>query len=106
MQWRQKDVEDDWASKNVVNDSQLIVSGTPTYVAYEIKVQAFNNYGNAPEPTVVIGYSGEDSEWILRMFPWILFFVFDQMGLKEKGLSKFKMLNFFNTCPCVFVFFV
>ncbi|XP_032444842.1 neuronal cell adhesion molecule a isoform X14 [Xiphophorus hellerii] len=60
VQWRQKDVEDDWASKNVVNDSQLIVSGTPTYVAYEIKVQAFNNYGNAPEPTVVIGYSGED----------------------------------------------
>ncbi|XP_027899038.1 neuronal cell adhesion molecule a isoform X14 [Xiphophorus couchianus] len=60
VQWRQKDVEDDWASKNVVNDSQLIVSGTPTYVAYEIKVQAFNNYGNAPEPTVVTGYSGED----------------------------------------------
>ncbi|XP_043963820.1 neuronal cell adhesion molecule a isoform X17 [Gambusia affinis] len=60
VQWRQKDVEDDWTSKNVVNDSQLIVSGTPTYVAYEIKVQAFNNYGNAPEPTVVIGYSGED----------------------------------------------
>ncbi|PWA26113.1 hypothetical protein CCH79_00015210 [Gambusia affinis] len=61
VQWRQKDVEDDWTSKNVVNDSQLIVSGTPTYVAYEIKVQAFNNYGNAPEPTVVIGYSGEDT---------------------------------------------
>ncbi|XP_054910742.1 neuronal cell adhesion molecule a isoform X6 [Poeciliopsis prolifica] len=60
VQWRQKDVEDDWTSKNVVNDSQLVVSGTPTYVAYEIKVQAFNNYGNAPEPTVVIGYSGED----------------------------------------------
>ncbi|XP_014825975.1 PREDICTED: neuronal cell adhesion molecule isoform X4 [Poecilia mexicana] len=60
VQWRQKDVEDDWTSKNVLNDSQLIVSGTPTYVAYEIKVQAFNNYGNAPEPTVVIGYSGED----------------------------------------------
>ncbi|XP_008399236.1 neuronal cell adhesion molecule a isoform X7 [Poecilia reticulata] len=60
VQWRQKDVEDDWTSKNVLNDSQLIVSGTPTYVAYEIKVQAFNNYGNAPEATVVTGYSGED----------------------------------------------
>ncbi|KAM4712389.1 neuronal cell adhesion molecule a isoform 2-T2 [Anableps anableps] len=60
VQWRQKDVEDDWTSKNVGNTSQYIVTDTPTYVPYEIKVQAFNNYGNAPEPTVVIGYSGED----------------------------------------------
>ncbi|MEQ2206493.1 hypothetical protein XENOCAPTIV_030132, partial [Xenoophorus captivus] len=60
VQWRQKDVEDDWTSKNVVNVSQLIVSGTPTYVPYEIKVQAFNDYGNGPEPAVVIGFSGED----------------------------------------------
>ncbi|XP_047245990.1 neuronal cell adhesion molecule a isoform X4 [Girardinichthys multiradiatus] len=60
VQWRQKDVEDDWTSKNVVNVSQLIVFGTPTHVPYEIKVQAFNDYGNGPEPAVVIGFSGED----------------------------------------------
>ncbi|XP_034718785.1 neuronal cell adhesion molecule a isoform X11 [Etheostoma cragini] len=58
--WRQKDVEEDWSSKTVANVSQFIVSGTPTYVPYEIKVQAINDYGSGPEPEVVIGYSGED----------------------------------------------
>uniref|UniRef100_A0A3Q3H0L2 Neural cell adhesion molecule L1 n=1 Tax=Kryptolebias marmoratus TaxID=37003 RepID=A0A3Q3H0L2_KRYMA len=58
VQWRQKDLEEDWTSKNVA-DSQLVVSGTPIYALYEIKVQAFNNYGNGPEPEVVTGYSGE-----------------------------------------------
>ncbi|XP_041833048.1 neuronal cell adhesion molecule a isoform X2 [Melanotaenia boesemani] len=58
--WRQKDVEKDWSSKNVVNDSQLVISETQTYVPYEVKVQAFNDYGNGPDPEVVIGYSGED----------------------------------------------
>ncbi|XP_044041645.1 neuronal cell adhesion molecule a isoform X2 [Siniperca chuatsi] len=60
VQWRQKDMDEDWSSKNVANVSQFIVSGTPTYVPYEIKVQALNYYGNGPEPEVVIGYSGED----------------------------------------------
>ncbi|XP_035985379.1 neuronal cell adhesion molecule isoform X2 [Fundulus heteroclitus] len=60
VQWRQKDVEDDWTSKNVGNVSKLIIPGTPTYVPYEIKVQAFNDYGNGPEPSVVVGFSGED----------------------------------------------
>ncbi|XP_032360957.1 neuronal cell adhesion molecule a isoform X12 [Etheostoma spectabile] len=60
VQWRQKDVEEDWSSKTVANVSQFVVSGTPTYVPYEIKVQAINDYGSGPEPEVVIGYSGED----------------------------------------------
>uniref|UniRef100_A0A673BRE0 Neural cell adhesion molecule L1 n=1 Tax=Sphaeramia orbicularis TaxID=375764 RepID=A0A673BRE0_9TELE len=60
VQWRQKDVDEDWSSKTVANVSQFVVSGTPTYVLYEIKVQALNDYGNGPEPEVVIGYSGED----------------------------------------------
>ncbi|XP_041820034.1 neuronal cell adhesion molecule a isoform X2 [Chelmon rostratus] len=60
VQWRQKDVDEDWSSKNVANVSQFVVSGTPTYVPYEIKVQALNDYGNGPEPEVVVGYSGED----------------------------------------------
>ncbi|XP_008277133.1 neuronal cell adhesion molecule a [Stegastes partitus] len=60
VQWRQKDVEENWSSKNVANVSQFIVSGTPTYVPYEIKVQALNDYGNGPDPEVVTGYSGED----------------------------------------------
>uniref|UniRef100_A0A3Q1FT36 Neural cell adhesion molecule L1 n=1 Tax=Acanthochromis polyacanthus TaxID=80966 RepID=A0A3Q1FT36_9TELE len=60
VQWRQKDVEENWSSKNVANVSQYVVSGTPTYVPYEIKVQALNDYGSGPDPEVVIGYSGED----------------------------------------------
>ncbi|XP_018540693.1 neuronal cell adhesion molecule a isoform X5 [Lates calcarifer] len=60
VQWRQKDMDDEWSSKNVANVSQFIVSGTPTFVPYEIKVQALNDYGSGPEPEVVTGYSGED----------------------------------------------
>ncbi|XP_073336626.1 neuronal cell adhesion molecule a isoform X1 [Pagrus major] len=60
VQWRQKDVDEDWSSKTVANASQFVVSGTPTYVPYEIKVQALNDYGNGPEPKAVTGYSGED----------------------------------------------
>uniref|UniRef100_A0A669DC20 Neural cell adhesion molecule L1 n=1 Tax=Oreochromis niloticus TaxID=8128 RepID=A0A669DC20_ORENI len=60
VQWRQKDVEKEWSAQNVANVSQWVVSGTPTYVPYEIKVQAFNDYGVGPEPEVAIGYSGED----------------------------------------------
>jgi len=62
VQWRQKDVDGDWSSKTVANVSQFVVSGTPTYIPYEIKIQALNDYGNAPEPDVTVGYSGEDCE--------------------------------------------
>lgn len=62
VQWRQRHVEEDWSSRTVVNASQFVVTGTPTFVPYEIKVQAFNDYGNGPEPEVVVGYSGEDRE--------------------------------------------
>lgn len=55
-------MDEDWSSKNVANVSQFVVSGTPTYVPYEIKVQAVNDYGSGPEPEAVIGYSGEDCE--------------------------------------------
>uniref|UniRef100_A0A3Q3IKJ0 Neural cell adhesion molecule L1 n=1 Tax=Monopterus albus TaxID=43700 RepID=A0A3Q3IKJ0_MONAL len=60
VQWRQKDVEEAWSSKNVVNASQFVVTGTPTFVPYEIKVQASNDYGSGPEAEVVTGYSAED----------------------------------------------
>ncbi|XP_054480200.1 neuronal cell adhesion molecule a isoform X2 [Anoplopoma fimbria] len=60
VQWRQIDVDEDWSSKNVANVSEFVVTGTPIYVPYEVKVQALNDYGSGPEPEVVIGYSGED----------------------------------------------
>ncbi|XP_053717703.1 neuronal cell adhesion molecule a isoform X1 [Synchiropus splendidus] len=59
--WRQMDVDQQWASTTVANTSEYIVTGTATYVPYEIKVQALNDYGNGPEPSVVTGYSGEDA---------------------------------------------
>uniref|UniRef100_A0A667Y1Y1 Neural cell adhesion molecule L1 n=1 Tax=Myripristis murdjan TaxID=586833 RepID=A0A667Y1Y1_9TELE len=60
IEWRQKDVDQDWSSESVANVTQFVVSGTPTFVPYEIKVQAVNDYGSGPEPEVVTGYSGED----------------------------------------------
>lgn len=55
-------MDEDWSSKTVANASQFVVSGTPTYVPFEIKVQSLNDYGNGPEADVVTGYSGEDCE--------------------------------------------
>ncbi|XP_055767761.1 neuronal cell adhesion molecule-like isoform X10 [Salvelinus fontinalis] len=60
VNWRQKDVEEDWSSETVANASKYVVSGTPTFVPYEVKVQAVNDYGNGPAPEAVEGYSGED----------------------------------------------
>ncbi|XP_029603034.1 neuronal cell adhesion molecule isoform X14 [Salmo trutta] len=60
VNWRQKDVEEDWSSETVANASKYVVSGTPTFVPYEVKVQAVNEYGNGPAPEAVVGYSGED----------------------------------------------
>uniref|UniRef100_A0A8C7L8U6 Neuronal cell adhesion molecule n=1 Tax=Oncorhynchus kisutch TaxID=8019 RepID=A0A8C7L8U6_ONCKI len=60
VNWRQKDVEEDWLSETVANTSKYVVSGTPTFVPYEVKVQAVNDYGNGPAPEAVVGYSGED----------------------------------------------
>ncbi|XP_018602887.1 neuronal cell adhesion molecule a isoform X12 [Scleropages formosus] len=60
VMWRQKDVETDWNSVRVANVSKFVVSGTKTFVPYEVKVQAVNDYGSSPEPEAVLGYSGED----------------------------------------------
>ncbi|XP_032944123.1 neuronal cell adhesion molecule isoform X9 [Rhinolophus ferrumequinum] len=60
VSWRQKDGDDEWTSVVVANVSKYIVSGTPTFVPYLIKVQALNDMGFAPEPAAVLGHSGED----------------------------------------------
>nr|XP_034369630.1 neuronal cell adhesion molecule isoform X3 [Arvicanthis niloticus] len=60
VSWRQKDGDDEWTSVVVANVSKYIVSGTPTFVPYLIKVQALNDVGFAPEPAAVMGHSGED----------------------------------------------
>ncbi|KAM6986359.1 neuronal cell adhesion molecule a [Aplochiton taeniatus] len=60
VQWRQKDVDQDWSSETVANVSKFVVSGTPTFVPFEVTVQAVNDYGSGPEPEMVLGQSGED----------------------------------------------
>ncbi|KAM9807696.1 neuronal cell adhesion molecule-like [Neosynchiropus ocellatus] len=60
VMWRQKRMDSEWTTVTVANNSQFVVSGTPTFVQYELKVQAVNDFGSAPEPAVAHGYSGED----------------------------------------------
>ncbi|XP_071406307.1 neural cell adhesion molecule L1-like protein isoform X1 [Pithys albifrons albifrons] len=59
VSWRQRGLGTDWSEETVGRHS-LTVRNTPTFVPYEIKVQAVNNLGSGPEPNVTIGYSGED----------------------------------------------
>ncbi|XP_047675608.1 neuronal cell adhesion molecule a isoform X10 [Tachysurus fulvidraco] len=59
VKWKQ-DTETQWSSVTLFNVSKFVVSGTPTFKPYMVKVQAVNNYGPGPEPEVVTGYSGED----------------------------------------------
>lgn len=56
-------MDSEWTSVTVANNSRFIVSGTPTFVPYELKVQAVNDYGAGPEPAVALGFSGEDRKF-------------------------------------------
>ncbi|XP_029990782.1 neurofascin homolog (chicken) a isoform X5 [Sphaeramia orbicularis] len=57
--WRRKDSGDEWNNVTTVG-SKHVVHNTETYVPYEIKIQARNEFGPGPESNMVIGYSGED----------------------------------------------
>uniref|UniRef100_A0A1A8B1R0 Neural cell adhesion molecule L1-like protein n=1 Tax=Nothobranchius furzeri TaxID=105023 RepID=A0A1A8B1R0_NOTFU len=59
VSYRRQDVEEEWTEHTVKRHS-FVVKNTPTFVPYEIKVQAKNNQGWGPEPRIVSGYSGED----------------------------------------------
>lgn len=61
VSYRRQDVEEDWEEHTVKRHS-FVVKNTPTFVPYEIKIQARNYQGWGPEPRVVTGYSGEDCE--------------------------------------------
>ncbi|KAM3870181.1 neuronal cell adhesion molecule-like [Diretmus argenteus] len=60
VMWRQKEVDEEWSSVHVANFFKFVVYGTPTFVPYELKVQALNEYGTGPAPPIIHGYSGED----------------------------------------------
>ncbi|XP_044068842.1 neurofascin homolog (chicken) a isoform X9 [Siniperca chuatsi] len=57
--WRRKDLGEEWSNVTTVR-SKHVVHNTETYMPYEIKIQARNEFGPGPESNVVIGYSGED----------------------------------------------
>ncbi|KAM9759167.1 LOW QUALITY PROTEIN: neurofascin homolog (chicken) a [Menidia menidia] len=57
--WRRKDSAEEWTNVTTAQSS-FVVDDTETYVPYEIKIQARNEFGAGPESNVVIGYSGED----------------------------------------------
>ncbi|CAI5688933.1 unnamed protein product [Oreochromis niloticus] len=59
VSYRRQDVEEDWKEHTVKRHS-FVVRNTPTFVPYEIKIQAKNRQGFGPEPKLVTGYSGED----------------------------------------------
>lgn len=59
--WRRQDASDDWNNVTTA-ETKHVVHNLETYVPYQIKIQAGNEFGPGPESNVVIGYSGEDSK--------------------------------------------
>uniref|UniRef100_A0A8C6UB71 Neural cell adhesion molecule L1 n=1 Tax=Neogobius melanostomus TaxID=47308 RepID=A0A8C6UB71_9GOBI len=59
VSYRRQDMEEDW-HEHMVKRHSFVVKSTPTFVQYEIKIQAKNHQGWGPEPKIVTGYSGED----------------------------------------------
>ncbi|XP_073771534.1 neurofascin homolog (chicken) a isoform X33 [Danio rerio] len=59
LSWRRKDTEEEWNNITTAK-TKHVVHNTDTYVPYEIKIQAVNDFGHGPESNMVIGYSGED----------------------------------------------
>ncbi|XP_066060000.1 neurofascin isoform X9 [Chamaea fasciata] len=59
VRWRRREPRGSWHNETV-RGARHVVWNTPIYVPYEIKVQAMNDFGRAPEPDTYIGYSGED----------------------------------------------
>ncbi|XP_068125706.1 neurofascin isoform X12 [Hyperolius riggenbachi] len=59
VKWRQRHTSEPW-NNVTVSATRHVVWNTPVYTPYEMRVQAQNDYGKAPEPYTVIGYSGED----------------------------------------------
>ncbi|KAL1021027.1 hypothetical protein UPYG_G00007780 [Umbra pygmaea] len=57
--WKRKDSREEWKNATTMWCYYNIYD-TDIFTAYELKVQAVNDFGLGPESPVVIGYSGED----------------------------------------------
>lgn len=71
VSYRRQDVPEDW-KEHMVKRHSFVVKNTPTFVPYEIKIQARNHQGWGPEPKITTGFSGEDCEYqcLLLTFYW------------------------------------
>ncbi|XP_076839734.1 cell adhesion molecule L1-like a [Brachyhypopomus gauderio] len=59
LSYRQLGADLNW-KEHIIKRHSFVVKETPTFVPYEVKIQARNQHGWAPEPRVLTGYSGED----------------------------------------------
>ncbi|KAG8451011.1 hypothetical protein GDO86_003334 [Hymenochirus boettgeri] len=67
VKWRQRHTGEVWNNLTVWGNKH-VVWNTPVYTQYEIRVQAENEFGKAPDPSTVIGYSGEDLPSVPKYF--------------------------------------
>ncbi|XP_063767209.1 neurofascin homolog (chicken) a isoform X8 [Eleginops maclovinus] len=58
--WRRKDAGEEWSNVTTAGPKHVVLN-TDTYVPYEIKIQARNEFGQGPESNMVTGFSGEDN---------------------------------------------
>ncbi|XP_051752604.1 neural cell adhesion molecule L1-like protein isoform X11 [Ctenopharyngodon idella] len=59
VSYRRQGTGEDWV-EHMVKRHLFVVKNTPTFVLYEIKIQARNHAGWGPDPKIITGYSGED----------------------------------------------
>uniref|UniRef100_A0A7N8WM92 Neural cell adhesion molecule L1-like protein n=1 Tax=Mastacembelus armatus TaxID=205130 RepID=A0A7N8WM92_9TELE len=65
VSYRKLGVEEAW-NDHLVQRHSIVVTNTPTFVPYEVRIRSRNSYGWAPEPKVVTGYSGEDAVEVIN----------------------------------------
>ncbi|TRY69801.1 hypothetical protein DNTS_000588, partial [Danionella cerebrum] len=59
VSYRRPSTGEDW-TEHMVKRHSFLVKNTPTFVLYEIKIQARNHAGWGPDPKIITAYSGED----------------------------------------------
>uniref|UniRef100_A0A9J7YII1 Neural cell adhesion molecule L1-like protein n=1 Tax=Cyprinus carpio carpio TaxID=630221 RepID=A0A9J7YII1_CYPCA len=59
VSYRRQGTGEDW-TEHMVKRHSFVVKNTPTFVLYEIKIQAKNHAGWGPDPEIITAYSGED----------------------------------------------
>lgn len=73
-------MEEEWNNITTIS-TKHVVADTDTYVPYELKIQAINDFGPGPESNIEIGFSGEDSKC-----PYLNFVNLYVLGLPHASL--------------------